>query len=165
MGWTGWLSLTKSTNGAGWGLGKGCAFKAGREERMQGSAVGLWRGPEVPAVPFNPVFSKRREGRVQRTRLLTCLRCPLGLQPSARGLPRLPRARGSTAALRLPRRLPPPPRGIRQQRPAALGPLYSRSQSGLPLRLYPVLTLPFSLVSHRHSALPTSLPGKFVSLG
>lgn len=127
--------------------------------------MGLCGRPEVPGLPFNPVFSKEREAEGGGRGHLPVCATLLVFGPPRSVLPACLALRGSTAGLCLPRRLPPPPREAAAAAAAARSPLHSCSLSGLPPRLCPVPPLPFSAVPRTHSALPTPLLSKFVSLG
>lgn len=73
--------------------------------------MGLYREPEVPGVPFNPVFSKGGEAEGGgRGHLPDCAALAVS-DPPRSILPACLSLFGSTAALGLPRRLPPPSAG------------------------------------------------------
>lgn len=64
--------------------------REGREE--VGVSCGVVTVVRSSWSPFQPIFPQRRGSRARRTRPLTCLRRPRGLQPSALSPPRLLRA-------------------------------------------------------------------------
>lgn len=90
--------MTKSTNGAGWGLGMGVRLKrgggrgGGKEREEVGVSCRVVAAIRSSWNPLQASFLRRRGGRARRTGPLTCLRRPRGLQPSARGPRLLPRA-------------------------------------------------------------------------